>query len=76
MDLRLSNHARERMEEQRIDRAAVERVVSAADVVTVGETAVEYDGADVGGRPIRVVVARDSQPPLVITAYIRRERLR
>ena len=76
MDLRLSSHARERMEEQRIDRASVEGVVSAADVVTVGETAVEYDGTDVGGRPLRVVVARDSQPPLVITAYIRRERLR
>jgi hypothetical protein len=56
------------MAEQRIDRGAVARVVADPDSLTVGETAVEYDGTDGAGRPLRIAVARDSQPLLIITA--------
>lgn len=72
MELRFTNHASERMIEQRIDRSSVERIVSAPERIVVGETAAEYDGVADDGRPLRVVVARDPDPPLVITVYVRR----
>ena len=66
MELRLTAHAETRMQERHVSRAEVEAVLERPEHVTVGETAVEYDGI-VGGRQIVVIVVRESSPPLVIT---------
>jgi hypothetical protein len=43
-------------------------VLTEPEETTIGQTAVEYD-AIVDGRPLHVVVVRDSAPPLVITVF-------
>lgn len=66
--LRYSRHAVERMAEQGISRGMVEAAVAAPETVSEGDTADEYT-ARVAGRRMRVVVARNRWPTLVITVY-------
>ncbi len=66
--IRFTSHALDKMEEREITPDEVAAVVASPRAVTTGETAVEYDGV-VSGRALHVIVVRDSEPPLVITAW-------
>jgi hypothetical protein len=48
--------------------AEVEAVLANSEQTISGETAVEYEAA-IGGRILRVITAKDSEPPLVITVF-------
>ncbi len=73
MEIRLTYHAARRMLDNGVTRDQVESVLAEARTVAIGASAVEYDG-EVGGRTLHVVVARDSQPPLVVTVWWVRDR--
>lgn len=75
MALRFTVHAARRMTLRAISRAEVEATIVAPDETNFGETAIEYFRI-VDGRPIGVVVARDTQPPLVITVMLVGEEYR
>ncbi len=63
-----SDHAITRMEKWGITEEMVQYVLTAADSLIEGQTADEYT-ALIDGVPICVVVARGTEPPLVITVY-------
>ena len=65
---RYTAHARRKVAERGITPEMVSATIAASGRRTVGRTAVEYDGI-IDDRPIRVVVVKDSDPPLVITAH-------
>lgn len=65
---RFTNHATEQLEEREISREEVAAVIDAPLRVTIGATAVEYDGV-VGNCELHIVVVRGSDPPLVITLW-------
>ena len=64
-----SGHARDQMVDREITAQHVERVVEYPDRLVEGVTADEYN-AVVDGRPLRVVIARNTEPPLVITVML------
>ncbi len=64
-----SRHARDQMVDRAISRQEVMQVLTSPDRLVEGVTADEYN-AMVNGRPLRVVVARNTEPPLVITVMI------
>jgi hypothetical protein len=68
MPIRLTNHARARAEQFHVTRSDIEHLMAEAHDVRIGESAVEYDG-DLRGMPLRVVVVKESDPPLVITVH-------
>lgn len=68
MELRFTNHARKRMEEHNLFEADVVAVISTPERVITGTTAIEYD-ARIRGKPVRVVVVKESDPLLVITVH-------
>ncbi len=68
MRIAYSRHARDKMEERGITEQVVQQILDAPDGVAVGETAVIYN-AMVNGVELRVVVARATDPSLVITVF-------
>jgi hypothetical protein len=66
--IRLTDHAARRMRRREISHEDIEAILANPTRTDVGETAVEYDGT-VRGRPLRVVVVKGSEPPLVITVH-------
>ena len=69
MRLAYSSHARDQMADREITGQHVEQVVRYPDRLVEGVTADEYN-AVVDGRPLRVVIARNTEPPLVITVML------
>lgn len=69
MNMRLTDHANRRMADEGIAREDVETAISQPERTDVGETAIEYY-LTLRGRTIRVIVVRDSNPPLVITTHV------
>ncbi|MDE2669425.1 MAG: DUF4258 domain-containing protein [Chloroflexota bacterium] len=69
MRITYSRHARDQMEERAITEQHVEQVLAFPDRLVEGVTADEYN-AVVEGRPLRVVMARNTDPSLVITVMI------
>ena len=63
-----SDHAIGRMEHRGISEEIVQRILTSPDTLIEGETADEYT-ALVGGVEVRVILARDTEPPLVVTVY-------
>ena len=68
MRLAYTGHARDKMADRRITEQVVEQILTSPDGVSVGETAVIYN-AMVDGVELRVVVARATDPRLVITVF-------
>lgn len=68
MRLAYTKHARDKMEERGITEETVERILASPDGVSIGETAIIYN-AMVDGVELRVVVARGSEPSLIITVF-------
>ncbi|MCY3881075.1 MAG: DUF4258 domain-containing protein [Dehalococcoidia bacterium] len=68
MTIAYSRHARDKMEERGITEQVVQQILDSPDGVAVGETAVIYN-AMVNGVELRVVVARATDPVLVITVF-------
>ncbi len=69
MELRLTVHAQERMQEQEITLQDVIPIITSPKAMKIGETAIEYDGVIKDGRSVRVVVVKGSSPALVITVH-------
>jgi hypothetical protein len=68
-----SGHARDQMADREITAQHVQHVPDFPDRLVEGVTADEYIPV-VDGRPLRVVVARNTEPPLVITVMIASRR--
>ncbi len=68
MRIAYSRHARHKMEERGITDQVVRQILTSPDRVSVGETAVIYN-AIVNGVELAVVVARATEPSLVITVF-------
>lgn len=68
MRIAYSDHAVTRMEKRGITEAMIQYILTTPDSLIEGQTADEYT-ALVDGVPICVVVARGTEPPLVITVY-------
>jgi len=68
MRIAYSRHALDKMEERGITEQVVQQILDSPDGVSVGETAVIYN-AMVNGVELRVVVARGTDPSLVITVF-------
>lgn len=64
-----SGHALTRLEQRGITESMVERVLAAPDILVEGETADEYT-ATVDGLSVCVVLARQSEPRVIITVYL------
>ncbi len=69
MRIAYSRHARDQMVDRAITERHVEQVLAFPDRLVEGVTADEYN-AVVEGRPLRVVMARNTDPRLVITVMI------
>ncbi len=69
MRIAYSGHARDQMVDREITAQHVQQVLDYPDRLVEGVTANEYN-AVVDGRPLRVVVARNTEPPLVITVML------
>ena len=69
MRIAYSRHARDQMVDRAITERHVEQVLALPDRLVEGVTADEYN-AVVEGRPLRVVMARNTDPRLVITVMI------
>lgn len=69
MRLAYSSHARDQMADREITARHVEQVVQYPDRLVEGVTADEYN-AVVDGRPLRIVIARNTEPRLVITVML------
>ena len=65
---RFTNHALDKMEEREISREEVIVALESPLSVTIGATAVEFEGV-VQGRELHIVAVRDSDPLLVITVW-------
>ncbi len=65
-----TGHAREKMAERHITEADVEYVLEHWVTQFTDRRGNPLLGADVRGRRIRVVVARDSSPARIVTVYI------
>ena len=68
MRLRYSHHVDVRMEEQGITREMVAGALASRAATVEGDTATEYE-AIVNSRLMRIVLAADRAPSLVITVY-------
>ncbi|MBM4410257.1 MAG: DUF4258 domain-containing protein [Chloroflexi bacterium] len=68
MEIRLTGHADSRMNDAGLTREDVVFIIESGSVVEQGVTASLHE-ATVRGIPFRVVVKRDSDPPLVITVF-------
>ena len=69
MRLAYTGHARDQMVERAITARHVEQVLASPDSLIEGVTADEYN-ALVDGRSLRVVLARNTEPRLVVTVMI------
>lgn len=69
MRIAYSRHARDQMEDRGITSRHVDQVLASPDRLVEGVTADEYN-AVVEGRPLRVVLARNTEPRVVITVMI------
>ena len=69
MRVAYSRHARDQMVDRAITLRHVEQVLASPDRLIEGVTADEYN-AVVDGRALRVVLARNTEPPLVITVML------
>lgn len=69
IDIRYTQHARARMALRGIREDQVVTVIADSEATDVTPDAVRYHRV-VDGRPLRVIVKRDSSPLLVITAMV------
>ena len=69
MRVAYSRHARDQMVDRAITLRHVEQVLASPDRLIEGVTADEYN-AVVDGRALRVVLARNTEPRLVVTVMI------
>ena len=67
LDLAFSKHANERMWQRNITLEDIANTLESPRAVRDGQTAIEYDGVTEDGRPFRLVIAKGSNPPKVIT---------
>lgn len=70
MEVRFTRHALDQMRDREISRFEVQMVIAQPYLTRVGETAIDYYGT-VDRRRLRVIVARGSDPALVITVFER-----
>ena len=68
MEVRLTNHAIQRIEDAGLSIEDVAYIIEHAEQTPVGTTADEYD-ATLRGTLYRAVVVKDSEPPLIVTVH-------
>lgn len=68
MEIRLTNHAVEGIEDAGLTHADVASIIEHPERSMPGETADQYD-ATVRGILYRVIVVKGSKPPLIITVF-------